>query len=340
MATLDIFKQNAFSLISLLQALDKTPYTPQRLGDLNVFTPNPVRTETVAIEGRDGILSLIKTSNRGAPPEQRSNEKRNIRDFRTLRIAKVDRITASELAFIRAFGSESESMQVQAEIARRLTGPTGLVSGIELTLENMRLGAIQGIVYDADGSPIINWFTEFGITAATEINFDLSNASSQIRTKCNKVVRAMMRAAKGAWTPATRAYCLCGDDFWDALTSNAEVRSTYLNTMEAPKLRDGNVFETFNFGGITFENYRGTDDGTTVGIAADKAKFFPVNAPGAFLEVFSPGETFAHIGQLGQRIYPMIIPDNERQTYADIEAYSYPLHVCTRPEMLQSGRAA
>jgi len=340
MATLDIFKQNAFSLISLLQAFERLPYVPQRMNELNVFTPNPVRTETVAIENRDGVLSLIKTSNRGAPLEQRTNEKRNIRDFRTLRIAKADRITAAELAFIRAFGSESELMQVQAEIARRLSGPVGLSNAVELTLEYMRLGAIQGIVYDADGSVIRDWFDEFDITPAAEINFDLGNAASKIRTKCNQVVRAMMRAAKGAWTPATRVYCLCGDQFWDALTSNDEVRSTYLNTMEAPKLRDGNVFETFNFGGITFENYRGTDDGTTVGIATDKAKFFPVNAPGAFLEVFSPGETFAHIGQLGQRIYPMIIPDDERQMYADIEAYSYPLHVCTRPEMLQSGRAA
>jgi len=179
MATLDIFKQNAFSLISLLQAFERLPYVPQRMNELNVFTPNPVRTETVAIENRDGVLSLIKTSNRGAPLEQRTNEKRNIRDFRTLRIAKADRITAAELAFIRAFGSESELMQVQAEIARRLSGPVGLSNAVELTLEYMRLGAIQGIVYDADGSVIRDWFDEFDITPAAEINFDLGNAASK-----------------------------------------------------------------------------------------------------------------------------------------------------------------
>jgi hypothetical protein len=341
MATLDIFKQDAFKLQSMLRAIDAVDYQPQRLGELGIFTPNPVRTETVSIEKRDGTLSLIQTSARGAPIKQRTTEKRNIRDFRTVRIAESDTIMASELANIRAFGTESELMQVQAEVARRLMGPVGLESKVELTLENMRLGAIHGIVKDADGSTIYDWFDELGVSQATEIDFDLDNtspASGAVRKKCNEVVRAMMKAAKGVWTPGTRVHALCGDAFWDDLTAHSEVRQTYLNTQEAADLRSGNAYETFNYGGITFENYRGTDDGTTVAVHTDKARFFPVNAPGAFLEVFSPGEQFAHIGQLGERLYPLIVPDRDRDMYADIEVYSYPLHVCTRPLMLQRAK--
>ena len=340
MATLDIFKQNAFSLVSMLQAVDSVDHQPQRLGEMGIFTPNPVRTGSVSIEGRDGVLGLIQTSERGAPLAARKNEKRNIRDFRTTRIAKADRINSSELADIRAFGSESELQQVQNEVARRLVGPAGLQSEIELTLENMRLGSVLGVVKDADGSTIYDWFSEFGVTQATEIDFDLDNASpasGAVRKKCAQVVRQMMKAAKGVWNPATRVYCLCGDAFWDDLTAHQEVRETYLNTQEASDLRNGTVYEMFTYGGITFENYRGTDDGS-MGIAADEAKFFPVNAPGSFLEVFSPGEQFSHLGQLGQRLYPIIVPDRDRDMYADIEAYSYPLHVCTRPAMLQRAR--
>jgi hypothetical protein len=341
MATLDIFKQDAFKLQSMLQAIDAVDYRPQRLGDMGIFTPNPVRTEVVSIEKRAGTLALIQTSPRGAPLGQRNTEKRDIRDFRTVRIAESDRIMASELAGIRAFGTESELMQVQAEVARRLMGPVGLESKVELTLENMRLGAIHGVVKDADGSTIYDWFDELGVTQANEIDFDLDNASPAsgvVRKKCSEVVRAMMKAAKGVWTPATRVHALCGDAFWDDLTAHSEVRQTYLNTQEASDLRNGNAYEIFNYGGITWENYRGTDDGSTVAVHTDKARFFPVNAPGAFLEVFSPGEQFAHIGQLGQRLYPLIVPDRDRDMYADIEAYSYPLHVCTRPLMLQRAK--
>lgn len=341
MATLDIFKQDAFKLASMVAAIDAVDYRPQRLGDLGIFTPNPVRTETVAIEKRDNTLSLIQTTPRGAPLDNRTTEKRNIRDFRTVRIGEKDRITASELAGIRAFGTETELMQVQQEIARRLMGPAGLESKVELTLENMRLGAIHGIVKDADGSTIYNWFDELSVQEPTEVDFDLDNASpasGALRKKCTAVVRAMMVASKGLWSPSTRAYALCGDAFWDDLTAHSEVRETYLNTQAAVDLRAGNAYESFNYGGITWENYRGTDDGTSVAIHTDKARFFPVNAPGAFLEVFSPGEQFSHIGQLGSRLYPLIVPDRDRDMYADIEAYSYPLHIPTRPLMLQRAK--
>ena len=341
MATLDVFRQDAFKLVSMLQAVESVDYQPMRLGEMGIFTPNPVRTALVSIESRDGVLELIQTSLRGADLDQRTTEKREFRDFRTQRIAKGDRIMASELADIRAFGTESEQQQVQNEVARRLMGPAGLQSEIEMTLENMRLGSVLGVVKDADGSTIYDWFSEFGVTQATEIDFDLDNAtpvSGAVRKKCAQVVRQMMRAAKGVFVPGVTIHAMCGDAFWDDLTAHSEVRETYLNTQGAADLRMGTAYEMFNYGGITWENYRGTDDGTTVTIATNEAKFFPVNAPGAFLEVFSPGEQFAHLGQLGQRLYPMIVIDTQRDMYADIEAYSYPLHVCTRPAMLQRGR--
>lgn len=342
MATMDVFKQDAFNMLSLTTALNKQPFVPSRLGQLNIFTPRPVRTETVAVEERNGVISIIQTSPRGAPLAQRATEKRKIRDFRTARIAKQDHMTASEIQNIRAFGSESELMQVQDEVARRLNGPAGLMREVEMTWENMRLGAIQGIVADADGATIYNWFDEFGITAATEIDFDLDNASpasGAVRKKCSQVVRAMQRTAKGAWMPGqTYVQALCGDAFWDDLTAHSEVRQTYLNTMEAKELRGGLAYESFAYGGIVWENYRGTDDGSTIAVGTDKAKFFPVGAPGVFEVAQSPAETFDFVNTPGLPVYGMIVPDDDRNTFVDIEVYSYPLFMCTRPEMLQSAR--
>jgi len=338
MAILDIFNNDAFSLTSMLASVDEIDYLPSGLGAMNIFTPNPVRTETVAIENRNGTLGLIKTTQRGSALEQRVTEKRNLRQFSTTRIAKGDRILASELAFIRGFGEEQQVMMVQQEIARRLSGAMGLESDIELTMENMRLGAIQGKVLDADGSLIIDWFSEFGISEPTAINFALpTSVDGAIRKTCTQIIRTMKRAAKGAWNNGTRIHALCGDAFWDDLVKNPEIRQLFLNRDQSKYVENGGAFDSFDYGGITWENYQGTDDGSTVGIGTDEVKFFPKNAPGAFLEVFSPGEEFSHIGQLGQRLYPLIVRDTKRDHYVDIEAYTYPLHVCTRPAMLQKG---
>ena len=64
------------------------------------------------------------------------------RHFDVPRLKHEDTITAAELQNVRAFGTESELMQVQAEVARRLSGPTGLQRNIEYTWEFQRLAAI------------------------------------------------------------------------------------------------------------------------------------------------------------------------------------------------------
>lgn len=344
MASMDIFSGDAFNTVTLTQALEKVPFKPSLLSSLNLFTPRPVRTETVAIEKREGTLAIIQTSNRGAPIGRRDNEKRDIRDFRTVRIAKGDTIQASEIQNIRAFGSETELMAVQSEVARRYRT---ILDDVEATWENMRLGAIQGIVLDADASTIRNWYTEWSIIQATEIDFELDDTGIDVRKKCATVIRNMAKASKGAWVPGrTEVHCLAGDTFYDNLTGHKSVKDTFYNWSAAADLRQGNAYQAFSFGGITFHNYRGADAFTSqgsagtagMGIDAEKAKFFPVNAPGVFEVAYSPAESFEYVNTPGMPVYGMVIPDRDRNMFVDVEAYSYPLFICTRPEMLQRAK--
>ncbi len=332
----DVFDSDAFSMASLTAAMEKVPHRPQLLGSLNIFDPRPVPTTKVAIEKRDNVLSLIQTSERGAPLTEHVNTKRDIRDFDTVRIAKGDTLYAQELQDVRAMGSESELQNVMSESLRRMER---IRDDIELTWENMRLGAVQGIVTDADASTINNWYTDWGIAQPAEVDFALSTSTTKIRPICQDVIRAMQRAAKGAWSELTTVHALCGDDFFDALIDHDNVRGTFQNWASAQDLRENKSFRVFPYGGIFFHNYRGTDDMTTVAVAADKAKFFPVGATGVFQVAYSPGEFFDSVNSPGQDIYAISIPDRERNAWLRLEAYSYPLFICTRPEMLQRGTA-
>lgn len=341
MAHMNVFSSDAFSLASLTAAVEKVPHLPSLLGDMGLFTPMPVRTDVVSMEERDGVIGLVATTPRGAPLPQRSTEKRKLRDARTVRIAKGDRITAAEVQNIRAFGQESEFVQVQAEVMRRLVGPAGIMRDIELTWEYMRLGAVQGILTDADGSTLYNWFDFWGVTQPDEIDFDLDDASpesGEVRKSCATVVRAMQRAAKGAWLPSTRAVGIAGDGFWDDLIAHPEVRETYLNQQEAASLRGTTAWERLSYGGIEFINYRGTDDNSTVAVGTDKCKFFPAGAPGVFQVAFAPGEDIEMANTLGREQYALVVPDRDRNFFVDVEMYSYPLFYCTRPLMLQRAK--
>ncbi|KAF1041305.1 MAG: hypothetical protein GAK35_03395 [Herbaspirillum frisingense] len=341
---LNIFQQDAFSAVALTDAVQRNPYQPTGLGELNIFDPNPIRTSALAVEERTGQLTLIPFSERGAEGTQRQTEKRKMRYFDVPRLMHDDTLYASELQNIREFGQDTVLMQVEAEVARRLSGPTGLLSSVEYTKEYLRLAAVQGMVLDPkDGSVLYNWFDEFGIPQANEVAFNLAAGTpNSLRPICNSITRSMARAAKGAFTSTTRVFALCGDSFYDLLTNHPDAIRTFVNWSDAVSLRDnsqGAAFDAFDFAGITWVNYRGSDDNSTIKIADDKVKFFPVGAPGIFREANAPGETVDWVNTPGKPVYVLPIFDTQRRMWWKMEAYAYPLFICTRPEVLLSGKA-
>ncbi len=344
MATMDIFSQNAFSMTSLTEALQDIEVPPQAIGAMNLFAPRPVRTTSVAIERVAQELSLIHTSARGAPLGQQETAKRTVRDFRTVRLARGDTIYADEIQGIRAFGSETELQQIMQVVAER---QSRLLADQELTHENLRLGAIQGIVKDADGSTLYNWFTEMGVSQAGELDFDLDNAApaaGALALNCDKVVTQMRAAAKGGWTAGTRCIGLCGTAFWRDLMAHSEVaqlrefQSLYGDQTGLAQMLGISGNSLLEYGGITFMRYWGTDNDSTVAVDTNSCKFFPMGSPGTFVVAYSPAESFQFVNTLGQSRYGLLIRDSERDMWVKPEVYSYPLYLCTRPGMLQRAK--
>jgi hypothetical protein len=238
----------------------------------------------------------VPTSERASPVPRRTRDPRNLRVFKTLRVANADQIKASEIQSIRAFGTDSELEQVADVTLRRMAN---LRADNDLTHEFMRMGAVLGQTYDADGSLLMDWFDAWGITQADEVDFNLDgvingkkDAGGEIRVLANEINRTMMRSSGGTWiTGQSYAIGLCGDEFFDSLIQNQEVRETYLNQQAAADLREGYAFGQFRYGSILWVNYQGTDDQTTVSIDTDKVKFFPANTNGAFEVARGPGES-------------------------------------------------
>jgi hypothetical protein len=340
-AGFNIFQDPAFGMMELSTAVNANPYKPGFLGSLGLFSVRSIPTTAAAIEIKEGVLNMIQTTPRGAPIVEGSTEKRDIFYQETVRIAKGHTINSAEIQNVRAFGTTSELMSMMRLVGDRLNGPTGLVAQVEYTWENMRLGAIQGIVPDANGDVLVNWYTILGQSAPAEIDFDLDNASpasGAVRKLCTEVTRGIQRALGGLWMQGSSILALCGDAFWDDLTAHSEIRQTYLNTQQAQALRDPLAWETVQYGGITWMNYRGSDDGSTLAVDTNKCKFVPINVPGLFEVAFSPSESMPFVNTPGQPLYSMMILDDEREMWARPEVYSYPLFICTRPKALFRGK--
>jgi hypothetical protein len=339
---LDIFNQNAFTVTSLTDAMREIKYVPSRVGALGLFTTTSIDTLDIAIEkDKDQNMLIVPASPRGAPGTTFGKNKRSMRSLRVPHFQVDDAIYAEEVQAVRAFGEERALESLMGKIANRAAEASQFFA---LTEEYHRLSVLtKGQLLDSDGSVMFNYFTEFGESQATEIAFNLdaaSPASGALRKACAGVVRQMAATLDGL--PFTGIRALTSDSFFDSLIAHPEVRETYKNYEAAATLRQAyvnasgqqTVFGSFEFGGITWENYRG---GQTVGIVTDKANFFPEGVPGLFRTVQAPADYIETVNTPGQRLYAKqwVMPNGKG---VNLEFQMNALHYCTRPRVLLQGR--
>ncbi|NMG39814.1 major capsid protein [Chelativorans sp. ZYF759] len=336
----DIFNQNAWGAIEFHEEIvERIDFKPQLLGSLGLFEPIYSRSRTIAVASREGTLMLIPTSETGAPPEELIPRGAKVRKFDAVRLAKGSTIYAIELAGVLSLPFDEQTKEIAEEVTERTAN---ILDDMELTWEYQRFGAVQGRVLDADGTTVLfDWYDEWGIAEPTEINFALNDAATDVRKKCRDVKRAMQKAAKGVWSPSTRIGALVGDTFFDLLVNHPQIKETKLGTERAAMLENIEGFSAIEIEGITFINYRGTDDGSTIAIDTAKARFFPIGARGAFKVGWAPASEFKpYVNKKGREYYGLVLEDKSgRDEWDRVEMYSYPLFICTRPEMLLRARA-
>ena len=337
---MDIFNDDAFGLVTMTEKVEKMPTVPTFLGNLGIFGEGEgVATDVVSIEQKGMTRELIPTSQRGTEPPMGTTDKRSLRHFTIPRVAKSDQVFAREIQGVREFGTEGELMTAIRLIAQK---QRKLLTEHALTMEYHRLGALQGILLDSDGSTLYNYFTEFGISQPAEIDFDLDNASptpGALRDTIAAAKRAVIRALGASYVPGTvRFLWLCGDTFYDQFVRHPEVERSYENWEAAVNLRQANVFDTFSFGGMEWHNYQGTDDNSTVAIPTTKCKLVVIGVPGLYRRVNGPGESLDTVNTIGRPIYSNLVRDLKRNEWVQPEIFSYPLHLVTRPEVLLRGK--
>lgn len=292
----NVFGTDTFGLVSLTNALLKLPFKPTRIGDMGLFAEQGTRNNTIVLEERSGTLSLLPTMARGGPSTLRSSSKRVARSFAIPHIPLDDNILAEAVQDVRAFGSESAEASVAQTVNDHLQE---MKDDHAVTLEHLRIGAIKGVILDADGVKVLfDLFAEFNITE-TAVDFVLGTAGTSIREKILVVARAV-EVALGAGQ-YDHIHAFCGQEFFDKLIKHADVKAAY------DRFKDGEFFRTdprkgFAFAGVTFEEYRGTVSGVPF-IPTGDARFFPVGVPRLFKTHFGPADFMETVNTVGKPMY-------------------------------------
>lgn len=340
----DPFNNPAFSAASLSQAITLLPPMATKLDQQNLMPARGVRTRTIIVEEKNGVLNLLPTLPVGSPGTPARSGKRAVRSFVIPHIPHDDTLFPADVDGLRAFGQENALAPLSQLVNDR---QQAMRHKHDVTLEHLRIGGLKGSILDADGSTLYNLFTEFGITGVTsytnpktnfkkrlQLDMVLGTAGTDVLAKCNAIARHIEANMSGESYAGIMAYVDAA--FFDKLASHATVKEAYA------RYQDGDVLRSdyrmgFKFGKVLFVEYEGAVsdmDGTVrTYIPAGEGIAFPVGTTSTFATYFAPADFNEAVGTIGQRLYSKIEARKFGRGW-DLHSQSNPLPMCHRPSVL------
>lgn len=325
--TIDVFRSNAFSSVTMSDAINRAPFKPGRIEQLELFEVRGVPTTRVAIEELAGQLRLVPNTSRLAGPNEWSTPgKRVVRVFECTHLPLKSTIQADDFQNVRKFGSTNELQGLVDVVNGRLID---MRQSLEVTIEHLRMGALRGVILDADGVTVIyNLYTEFGIVQPT-MDFALDNGATEVRTKALDL-KSLIETRVGG-LPMDHVHVFCSPSFFRALINHANVKAMYERWQDGEALRN-DPRSLFNIGGVIFEEVSTVVAGNKW-VPDDKARAFPVGVPGAFIDYRAPANWVETANTVGLPIYSKQAP-MPFDAGLQVAAQANPLPVCTMPDTL------
>lgn len=341
---LDIFHDDAFSAVSLTDAVTTIPNSYGLINDLGIFRDEPIATRTAVIALQNGILNILPTRQLGAPPTFGNSPKAKYKSFVVPHIPHNDAVLADDVRGRFALIPGQGPRQLMTAIDLVNDKLDEIRAKHAITLENLRMGALKGQLLDADGSLIYDFFAEFGITQKV-FDFKLGDPATNVGAICTAVSRYMQLNLLGDTMTSVKA--LCSPTFMDRLTSHPSVVNAYNFYMGTNPNRD-DVRQNFPFKGIQFEEYIGygthlNEDSTTTQvpfIPDGDVRFFPLGTRSTFSNYWGPPNYIYSLNEappLGAEVF--VAPLEFMKFGAGIEMHteSNPLPVVKRPQLLARG---
>ncbi|MFH6783595.1 MULTISPECIES: major capsid protein [Methylobacterium] len=343
---LDIFNQDAFSASALTGNITLVPNAYGRINALGLFRPEPIATTTVTVILENGVLNLLPTRPRGAPATLGTRGRQRPKAFPVPHIPHEDSVLATD---------------VQNMLALTPNGIVGLETVLgflnrklivmrnkhAITLEKLRMDALKGVIRDYDGSVILDLFAAFGVTQQV-VDFALGTAATDVLGKCQDVTGYMEDNLLGE--TMTGVHALASPEWFRKFTTHASVKEAYKYYQSGPQILREDVRKGFTFGGITFEEYRGSasyvqEDGTTSVperfVPAGDVRFFPLGTTDTFTNYWAPPDFWSAVNQapaIGDaEVFVAPLEPKKFGKGMDIHTESNPLPLVKRPALLVRG---
>jgi hypothetical protein len=329
---LDIFNNDAFRAVELTDSINVVPNSYGRLQQMGLFVNRSSSTRTVAVQINNGTLNLLPTRPWGGTPTLGTMAKGKFKSFDIPHIPHNDSVLAADVqGVVAAAAMNGGSMLKSAQqlINEKLAT---MRAKHDITLEFMRWGALNGVILDADGSTILNIFTEFNVTEEV-IDFALDSSTTDVEAKVMQLKTYLEDNLTGEMM--TGIHVFASQTFFRALFAHDQVRE-YLLSYRGTANVGTDYRNRFEYMGVVFEEHSGKatdiDGNVRKFIADDTARVVPLGTQ-IFRTYFAPGDFMETVNTPGQPIYAK----QERMRFdrgVEIHTQSNPLPMVLRPALI------
>lgn len=352
-----------FMLADLSGEIQKLPNLYGFINSLNLFTAAPTTQHSVILDITKSDISLIDSHEKGArKADTQLGESLSQIAFPLINLKVVESLTPEEIQGIRQAGTANVPETEARVRARKLAK---IRTRFDITNEFLKMGALKGKVYDAQGHLRLDMYAQMGVTKKT-INFGLADQTGASFEAAIEELFSYMEdnAQMGTIIDGQDVVVLVNDIFFSKLVTSAYLRDAFL-AQQTPlsyqqitgSLRTGGTdgvqrhMNVFMYRGVKFVQYNGkfqdnrgklhylvntnADDSvkptTGVGHAFPNTTMVPNSE--LFQVAYAPVLKMGYANTLGQPMY-VFEYEKDRDEGIDFEAHSILMPFCTRPQLL------
>lgn len=331
---------NNFAVVDRTNELLLLPVNWTLMNDSGMWNEEFLTTKVATFEERAGTLALVLDQVEGSKPQTTGNDLRKLHSFNMSHHPLMDSLRPQDIAAVLRPGAMTPELDTKERAL--MWKMEKIRKSYDRTINFARFRTVaNGDIWFPNGTVAAqNLYTAFGIVRQN-VDFDLTNASSDIIAKCEAVIaNFQLQATEGQEIQRVVAYCSPG--FFSALIGHAKVQAAYnLYAAVAPQQisrdRAGGMglYRRFVFSNIEFIEVTQSVNGTAL-VDTDKAVFIADDGDDAFVTYFGPPNRFGYVNTTAERSYLWTF-DDPRGTQVTIEAEMNFVNIMKRPGFVSGG---
>jgi len=322
---------NVYGLLSTLSNPDGSP----------LWAEKGIKDRAVKIDIKAQGISIIQTSPLGTPaPAADQPDDRSVRMLPTFRHAKMDAMLIEELRGVRSFGTDIDPEDANKIVFERYQK---LLLEHRQTKEFLRFGALNGDVYDANGTSLLYNVYTLMEEQQKAIEWDLDNATAvdPIQEGNDELLDHMEQNALGE--PVQGIIKICSPGYIKSMQQNKDFREAFkyfANQGSQINPNRQSLRRPFEFKDVIYLRHTGfcsfkKKDGSVIThkfLRDNEAIAIPLGTQNVFRTYFGPAEWDAP-GMDGVEMHAKLDP-MKLDLGVEMHTFSYQLNTILKPRLV------